>query len=73
MDQKWPNSDFQPQSSISINGLIHLKIIFYLVYWISRRFFIIAVVQLTHFLETLFSEKWPYFCCIIRNPKQVQL
>ena len=32
MDQKWPNSDFQFQGSMSNIDFIHLKMIFYLEY-----------------------------------------
>ena len=78
MDQKWPNSDFQPQNSMSNTDLIHLKIIFYLCYWISWTIFIIAMVQLIHYWKTLFYKKWRFFCrimcsfCSLCNPKQVQ-
>ena len=61
MDQKWPNSDFQPQNSMSNIDLIHLKMIFYIEYWISRTFFIIDMLWLIHFWKALFSKKGPIF------------
>ena len=72
MDQKRPNSDFQSQNSMSNIDSIHLKTILYLEYWNSRTIFIIAIIWLIHFWKTFFSKKGPYFCHIMRNPKQVQ-
>ena len=40
---------FQPQNSLSNIDLIHLEIIFYLEYWISRTIFIIAMIPFIHF------------------------
>ena len=40
MDQKWPSSDFQLKNFMSNTDSIHLKIIFYIEYWIRRKIFI---------------------------------
>ena len=61
MDQKWPNSDIQPQNSMSNTNLIHLKIIFYSEYWISRKIFIIAIIWSIHFWKTLSFKKGALF------------
>ena len=67
MDQKWPNSDFQPQNSMSNTDLIHLKMISYFEFWIRRTIFIIAMIWLVHFWQTSFSKEEPYFGVTLRK------
>ena len=62
MDQKWANIGFQSQISKSNIDTIHLKIIFYLEYWISRTFYSNVLIWLIDFWKTLFTKIGPYFC-----------
>ena len=61
MDQKWPNSYFQSQSSMSNIDFIYLRMIFYLEYWISRTYFHYCHDLINSLLKTLFSKKGPIF------------